>query len=125
MQECMQRLVGIIRTEAELKRAADEIAVLRDRVSRVKVEGNRQYNPAWHQALDLHALLTVSETVTVAALERKESRGGHAREDYPKMDPKFGKVNVVVRKVRGEITVSQEPLPEMPDDLKGLLEGEK
>jgi len=125
LQECMQRLVGIIRTEAELKRAADEIAVLRDRVSRVKVEGNRQYNPAWHQALDLHALLTVSETVTVAALERKESRGGHAREDYPKMDPKFGKVNVVVRKVRGEITVSQEPLPEMPDDLKGLLEGEK
>ncbi len=125
LQGCMQRLVGIIRTEAELKKALDEIAVLRERALRVKVEGNRQYNPAWHLALDLHALLTVSEAVTLAALERKESRGGHAREDYPKMDPKFGNVNVVVRKVRGEFSVSQEPLPAMPDELKRLLETEK
>jgi succinate dehydrogenase / fumarate reductase flavoprotein subunit len=125
LQECMQSLVGIIRTEGELKKALDEIAVLRQRAHRVRVGGNREYNPAWHQALDLHSLLTVSEIVTRAALERKESRGAHTREDYPKMDPAFGKANVVVRQVNGEITVPQEPLPEMPDDLKKLFEGDK
>jgi succinate dehydrogenase / fumarate reductase flavoprotein subunit len=125
LQECMQSLVGIIRTEGELKKALDEIAVLHQRAHRVRVGGNREYNPAWHLALDLHSLLTVSEVVTRAALERKESRGAHTREDYPKMDPTLGKANVVVRQVNGEITVSQEPLPEMPDDLKKLFEGDK
>jgi succinate dehydrogenase / fumarate reductase flavoprotein subunit len=125
LQECMQSLVGIIRTEGELKKALDEIAGLKARAARVRVEGTRHYNPGWHLALDLHSLLTVSEAVTLAALERKESRGGHAREDYPKMDPAFGKVNVVVRKVGGELTVTREPLPGMPDELKQLLEGDK
>jgi succinate dehydrogenase / fumarate reductase flavoprotein subunit len=75
--------------------------------------------------MDLHSMLTVSEAVTRAGLERKESRGAHTREDYPRMDPKFGSVNVVVRRVRDEITVSQEPLPQMPDDLKRLFEEKK
>ncbi len=122
LQECMQVLVGIIRTEGELKKALEEIVVLKERAKRVKVEGNRQYNPGWHLALDLKSLLTVSETVARAALERKESRGGHTREDYPKPDASFGKVNVVVRTRGSEIIVSREPLPEMPDDLKKLLE---
>jgi succinate dehydrogenase / fumarate reductase, flavoprotein subunit len=125
LQECMQSLVGIIRTEGELKKALDEIAVLRGRARRIKIGGNREYNPAWHLALDLDSLLTVSEVVIRAALERRESRGAHTREDYPKMDPTFGRVNVVVRQVGREITVSQEPLPEMPDDLKGLFAGDK
>ena len=125
LQECMQSLVGIIRTEGELKKALDEIGVLRERTRRIKIGGNREYNPAWHLALDLDSLLTVSEIVTRAAMERKESRGAHTREDYPKMDPAFGKANVVVRQVNGEITVPQEPLPEMPDDLKKLFEGDK
>ncbi|MFQ5829413.1 MAG: fumarate reductase/succinate dehydrogenase flavoprotein subunit [Candidatus Methylomirabilia bacterium] len=125
LQECMQSLVGIIRTEGELKKALEEIAALKARAQRVRVEATRQYNPSWHLTLDLHSLLTVSEVITLGALERKESRGGHTREDYPKMDPEFGKVNMVVRAVRGELTVSQEPVPEVPDDLKKLLEGEK
>ncbi|MFQ5993338.1 MAG: FAD-binding protein, partial [Nitrospiraceae bacterium] len=125
LQECMQSLVGIIRTEGELKKALDEIAVLRQRAHRVRVGGNREYNPAWHLALDLDSLLTVSEVVTLSALERKESRGAHTREDYPKMDPAFGKANVVVRQVNGEVTISQEPLQEMPGDLKKLFEGDK
>jgi succinate dehydrogenase / fumarate reductase flavoprotein subunit len=125
LQECMQNLVGIIRTEVELKRALEEIAGLRARAGRVRVEGTRHYNPGWHLALDLYSLLTVSEAVTLAALERKESRGGHTREDYPKMDPEFGRVNVVVRKVDDGLAVTREPLPVMPDELKTHLEGDK
>jgi len=125
LQECMQSLVGIIRTEGELKKALEEIATLRERCRRIKIDGNRQYNPAWHLALDLHSLLTVSHAVTLAALERKESRGGHTRDDYPKTDPELGKVNLVVRKVGIELTVGREPLPQMPPELRQLLEGDK
>ncbi len=125
LQECMQSLVGIIRTEGELKKALEEIAGLRARAGRVRVEGTRHYNPGWHLALDLYSLLTVSEAVTLAALERKESRGGHTREDYPKMDPEFGRVNVVVRKVDDGLAVTREPLSAMSEELKKLLEGDK
>jgi len=125
LQECMQILVGIIRNEGELKKALEELAVLRERKRRVRVDGNRQYNPGWHLAMDLHSMLTVSEAVARAALERKESRGAHTREDHPRMDPKFGSVNVVVRRVRDEMTVSQEPLPRMPEELRRLFEESK
>jgi succinate dehydrogenase / fumarate reductase flavoprotein subunit len=73
-------------------------------------------------ALDLYSMLTVSEAVTLSAIERKESRGGHTRDDYPKPDPKFGKVNVVVRKMKGQLNVAQEPLPEIPEELKKIIE---
>jgi succinate dehydrogenase / fumarate reductase flavoprotein subunit len=122
LQECMQTLVGIIRTESELQRALDEIARLKARADTVSVQGNRQYNSAWHQALDLGCMLTVSEAITRAAIERKESRGGHTRDDFPVADPALGKVNVVTRRVNGEITTVLEPLPEMPDELKRIIE---
>ncbi len=122
LEDCMQDLVGIIRTGAELERALDGIEQLRRRLSRVTVQGNRQYNPGWHLALDLHSMLTVAEAVTRSAIERRESRGGHTRDDYPGVDPAFGKVNVVTRRVGGEIVVGQEPLPEVPDELKRIIE---
>ena len=122
LQECMQDLVGIIRTEDELQRALKEIDALKERAARVSVIGNRQYNPGWHLAMDLFSMLTISEAVTRAAIERKESRGGHTREDYPSTDPSLGAVNVVVRKRDGEISLNQEPLPQMPDDLRELFE---
>jgi len=121
----MQSLVGIIRNEGELKKALEELAVLRERRGRVRVDGNRQYNPGWHLAMDLHSLLMVAEAVARAALERKESRGAHTREDYPRMDATFGRVNMVVRRVGDAISVSQEPLPQMPDDLRRLFEERK
>jgi succinate dehydrogenase / fumarate reductase flavoprotein subunit len=123
LQECMNSLVGIIRTEVELVKALDELAVLKERAKRVRVEGHRQYNPGWHLALDLNTLLAVSEAITRAALERKESRGGHTRDDFPDTDAELGKVNVVVRQRGDELIVSTEPIPVMPDDLKKLLEG--
>ncbi|HZD70928.1 MAG TPA: fumarate reductase/succinate dehydrogenase flavoprotein subunit [Actinomycetes bacterium] len=122
LQETMQDLVGIIRTEGELKAAMEKLAVLKERAGRVRVEGNRQYNPGWHLALDLGSMLTVSECVATAALERKESRGGHTRDDYPKPDPEAGKLNMVLRQRDGGLELRREPLPEMPEDLRQLFE---
>jgi succinate dehydrogenase / fumarate reductase flavoprotein subunit len=125
LQQTMQELVGIIRTEGELKSALEKLALLQDRAANVRVEGNRQYNPGWHLAMDLQSLLTVSECVTTAALERKESRGAHTRDDYPKADAELGRVNMVLRQDNGKLGLRREPLPEMPDDLRELFEETK
>jgi succinate dehydrogenase / fumarate reductase flavoprotein subunit len=122
LQECMQANVGIIRTESELKTAIEQIGLFKRRLANVRVEGNRQFNPGWHVALDLRSMLTVAEAVTLSALERKESRGGHTREDYPKTDPHFAKVNVVLGRMGDTFAVRQEALPEMPSELKQLFE---
>ncbi len=122
LQDSMHVNVGIIRTDSELRQALVNIADLRDRLTRVQVEGNIQYNPGWHLALDMEHMLAVSEAITLAAIERKESRGGHTRDDFPGASADFGKVNVVVR-LRGDaMSVTQEPLPIMPDELKALFE---
>jgi succinate dehydrogenase / fumarate reductase flavoprotein subunit len=125
LQQCMQDLVGIIRTESELRQALEIIQQFKKRSKQVKVEGNRHYNTGWHLALDLHSLLTFAEAATLAAIERKESRGGHTRDDFPNTDAKYAKINIIVRKKAGELTLAQEPLPEMPDELKALLEETK
>ncbi len=122
LQQCMHTLVGIIRTEDELIKALEELAVLQDRATRVRVEGHRQYNPGWHLALDLGPLLAVSECVTRAAVERRESRGAQTRDDYPTTDPELAKVNVVVRLRDGVLSTELESRPPLPDDLAKLLE---
>ncbi len=122
LQECMHNLVGIIRTEDELKQALEELVALRDRATRVGVEGHRQYNPGWHLALDLRSMLAVSECIARAALERRESRGGHTREDYPRTDPEQATFNIVIRQRGNEVTLTNEEKPAMPDDLRALLE---
>ena len=103
LQDMMQDLVGIVRNEGEMKRALDCLRTLRARAARVGIGGHREYNPGWHSALDLHNLLTVSEAITLSAIERKESRGGHFREDYPDKDPAFATFNIVTRKSRDAI----------------------
>ncbi|MGH7856797.1 MAG: FAD-binding protein, partial [Candidatus Binatia bacterium] len=124
LQETMQTLVGIIRTESDLAKAIDEIGELRDRAAKVKAPGGRVYNPGWHMALDLEAMLDVSECCARAALERRESRGGHTRDDYPATDPEFGKVNVICRSAADEVVISREALAVMPDDLRDLIDKE-
>jgi succinate dehydrogenase flavoprotein subunit len=121
LQECMQDLVGIIRTDDELAKALEELAVLHERATRVHVEGHRQYNPGWHLALDLDPLLAVSECITTAARERTESRGAQTREDFPGPDPELAKVNIVVRQRDGELSLAREPLPVIPAELDALL----
>jgi succinate dehydrogenase / fumarate reductase flavoprotein subunit len=125
LQETMHALVGIIRNEPELKEALKRIERLKERARKVHVDGHRQYNPGWHTALDLESLLTVAECSAVAALERKESRGGHTRDDHPYTDDTWGKVNVVLRWKDARVQVSREPLPEMPADLKALFQERK
>jgi succinate dehydrogenase flavoprotein subunit len=123
LQDMMQDLVGIVRQEKEMLQALERIEQLKARAQRVGVSGNREYNPGWHTAIDLNNLLTVSEMVTRAALERKESRGAHFRDDYPAKDDKFGSFNIVIRKgAAGEPQIMREPIPEMPAELKQIIE---
>jgi len=125
LQETMQMLVGIIRHARELREALVRIEALKERARKVRVDGHRQYNPGWHTALDLDALLTVAECCAMAALERQESRGAHTRDDYPYTDDQWGNLNVVLRLPEGRLQVSREPLPPMPAELKALCQERK
>ncbi|HXF39541.1 MAG TPA: fumarate reductase/succinate dehydrogenase flavoprotein subunit [Blastocatellia bacterium] len=123
LQEMMQELVGIVRKEDEMQRALEGISRLWRRASTVGVTGNREYNPGWHTALDLSNLLTVSEAVTLSAIERKESRGAQFRDDYPDKSEAFAKINIAVRKDSdGTMKVVRDVIPEMPAELKQVIE---
>ncbi len=123
LQDLMQDKVGIVRRQDEMEQALEGILKLCERARHVAVGGNREYNPGWHTALDLNNLLTVSEAITRAALQRKESRGAHFRDDFPEKDETFGTFNLIVRKGKdGEMQVSREPLVPLRDDLKQVIE---
>jgi succinate dehydrogenase / fumarate reductase flavoprotein subunit len=123
LQDLMQELVGIVRQEQEMLQALDRIRELKEASERVSVDGNREYNNGWHTALDLQNLLTVSEMVARAALERKESRGAHFREDYPSKSEEFGKFNFVLRKgADGGMEFTPVPIPPIRDDLKQIIQ---
>jgi len=123
LQDMMQDLVGIVRTEDEMQRALIGVRELRQRSENVKATGNIDFNPSWHTALDLHNLLNVSEAITLAAIERKESRGGQFRDDYPAKDPEFAKFNFTIKKSDGgEMQIARVPIPEMPEELKKIIE---
>ncbi|MDQ6838960.1 MAG: fumarate reductase/succinate dehydrogenase flavoprotein subunit [Actinomycetota bacterium] len=123
LQATMQDLVGIIRTEVEMQKALDAVMDLAGRIDHISVEGHRQYNPGWHLALDLRNMLVVSEAVAKAAMERKESRGGHTRDDYPMTDEHWAKLNVIVSLDDNKrVAIRQQPLPVMPADLTEIVE---
>jgi succinate dehydrogenase / fumarate reductase flavoprotein subunit len=122
LQEMMQDLVGIVRREEEMLRALEGLAQLRQRARNAKVTGNREYNPGWHTALDLHNLLTVAEAIPRSGLARRESRGGHFRDDFPDKAERWGKVNLVARKgADGRMELGEVPIPEMPAELKQII----
>ena len=126
LQGMMQKLVGIVRHDSEMRQALDGLAALAARAERVGVHGNREYNPGWHTALDLKHLLTVSEAITLAAIERKESRGGHFRDDFPDKDPAYAGFNIVVHKgPSGEMQLARRPIPPMPVELQAIIEEQK
>lgn len=122
LQKMMQRRVGIIREEKDLKMALDVIATLRERLMKVKVGGNVQYNPGWHMAMDLNNMLDISEAVARAALERTESRGAHTREDHPETEKEWGKVNLIVNKRGGSMAVERVPLQVPPPEMQSLID---
>jgi succinate dehydrogenase / fumarate reductase flavoprotein subunit len=126
LQEMMQSLVGIVRTESEMQQALQELGVLQARAAKAGIQGHREYNPGWHTAIDLGNLLTVSEAITRSAIERKESRGGHFREDYPDKNPEYATFNIVTRKgTGGQMEIRRVPLPPMPAELKQVIEEQK
>jgi len=122
LQAVMGDLVGIIRRKNELEDALVKLAELRERVAKVSVGGGRRYNPGWHLALDLRNMLVVSECTAKAALEREESRGGHTREDFPKMDPKWRNVNLVCSLDGDKVRLEHKPVPTMRPDLIQLFD---
>jgi succinate dehydrogenase / fumarate reductase flavoprotein subunit len=125
LQGSMQALVGIVRTESEMQEALERLVGYKERASRVGVSGHREYHAGWHTALDLRNLLTVAEAIARSAVERKESRGGHFREDYPDKVSEFGSINVMVKQAGDSMQVSRVPIAPMPDELKQVIEEQK
>jgi len=125
LQETMQNLVGIFRNEEDLSRALEKLEKLKERTGRLSVEGSRLFNPGWHLAQDLKAMLTVSEAVTRSALARQESRGAHSRIDYAGPNPAWGAKNNVIVREGSTMALRQTPVPEMPNELKQLVADEK
>jgi succinate dehydrogenase / fumarate reductase flavoprotein subunit len=125
LQETMQNLVGIFRNKEDLIRALEELEKLKERAGRLSVEGSRLFNPGWHLARDLKAMLTVSEAVTRSALAREESRGAHSRIDHAGLDATWGTKNNVVVRQGSAMTLRQSAVPELPGDLKQLVADEK
>ena len=123
LQNMMQANVGIVRLQNEMEFALGGIEKLKARAAKVAVQGHLEYNPGWHTAIDLKHLLTVSEAITMSAIDRKESRGGHFREDFPNKDPEASKYNNVISKTAdGSMKLRREPIPPMPEALKQVIE---
>jgi len=126
LQETMQSLVGIVRTESEMQQALSDLARLNHRATKAGVIGHREYNPGWHTSIDLNNLLTVSEAITRSAIERKESRGGHFREDFPDKAAEFGSINIVTaRAADGTMSVRRVPIAPIPPELKQIIEDQQ
>jgi succinate dehydrogenase / fumarate reductase flavoprotein subunit len=126
LQHLMQDLVGIVRSEEDMQRALTALGELQARAARVGVTGHREFNTGWHASQDLWNLLAVSEMITRSAIERKESRGGHFRTDYPEKDPAYAAFNFVVRRgADGAMQVSRAPIPPMPAELQQVIEENK
>ena len=122
LQETMQNYVGIFRNEDDLKKGLSDLQQLKERAGRVRVEGSRLFNPGWHLARDLKSMLTVSEAVALSALERKESRGAHSRIDYPNYDEAWAVKNNIVARDGEQLKLTQMSIPEMPAELKQILD---
>jgi succinate dehydrogenase / fumarate reductase flavoprotein subunit len=124
LQEVMGSYVGVFRTKEKIQDGIEEIQVLKDRASQLRIEGSRMFNPGWHLCKDLKSMLIVSEAIAKCALQREESRGAHSRVDFPKYDDeKWGKVNSVISKDNGTMKISTSPLPQMPEELRQIVEG--
>jgi succinate dehydrogenase / fumarate reductase flavoprotein subunit len=122
LQEMMQNLVGIVRLGNELEEAIAHIEKFQQQEKSIACGGNRGYNPGWHTAIELKHMLTVAEAIAKAAHERKESRGGHFREDFPDKSEQFGNVNISIRKGEdGKMIVKQIPKQKMRDDLQAII----
>jgi succinate dehydrogenase / fumarate reductase flavoprotein subunit len=125
LQQMMNDLVGIIRVGAEMREAIDKLELMKERAKHVSVSGDTKFNPGWHIALDLMNMLLVSEAVAKSAMEREESRGGHTRDDFPTMDPKWRAIHVITSWDGSKVSTERQTLPPMPKELAELFDGEE
>ena len=125
LQQMMNDLVGIIRVGAEMREAIEKLEVMKERAKHVSVSGDTKFNPGWHIALDLMNMLLVSEAVAKSAMEREESRGGHTRDDFPTMDPKWRAIHVITSWDGSKVSTERQTLPPMPKELAGLFDVEE
>src|SRR5260370_34013039 len=121
LQDFMQSLVGIFRTEEDLQKALGELEKLKPRLERMRADGSRMFNPGWHLTRDLRSMVLISEAVTRSALARRESRGAHSRIDYPNDDDTWAQQNNIIVKRGDQMTLEQRPVSEMPAELKEIL----
>ena len=109
-----------------MQKALGVIGELKARAVKAGVGGGRDYNPGWHTSLDLACLLTVSEAIAKAALDRKESRGGHVRDDFPDKSTEGGTYNSIIKKgPDGQMVLERRPLTPLPEELKQIIEDQK
>jgi succinate dehydrogenase / fumarate reductase, flavoprotein subunit len=125
LQQMMNDLVGIIRVGAEMREAIEKLELMKERAKHVSVSGDTKFNPGWHIALDLMNMLLVSEAVAKSAMEREESRGGHTRDDFPTMDPKWRAIHVITSWDGSKVSTERQTLPPMPKELAGLFDVEE
>jgi succinate dehydrogenase / fumarate reductase flavoprotein subunit len=125
LQEVMQNLVGIFRTEEDLRKALVELEKLKARAAKAVVEGSRLFNPGWHLSCDLKSMLAISEAVAHSALARQESRGAHSRMDFPNPDQVWEKKHNVIVCENGAMRRRENPVEEMPAELKQILAEDK
>jgi succinate dehydrogenase / fumarate reductase flavoprotein subunit len=125
LQQMMNDLVGIIRVGAEMREAIEKLEVMKERAKHVSVSGDTKFNPGWHIALDLMNMLLVSEAVAKSAMEREESRGGHTRDDFPTMDPKWRAIHVITSWDGSKVSTERQTLPPLPKELAELFDGEE
>ena len=125
LQQMMNDLVGIIRVGAEMTEAIEKLEAMKERAKHVSVSGDTKFNPGWHIALDLMNMLLVSEAVAKSAMEREESRGGHTRDDFPTMDPKWRAIHVITSWDGSKVSTERQTLPPMPKELAGLFDVEE
>ncbi|MEQ9618712.1 MAG: succinate dehydrogenase flavoprotein subunit [Deltaproteobacteria bacterium] len=124
LQEIMGSYVGVFRTREKINEGIEELGVLKERASQLRIEGSRMFNPGWHLCKDLHSMLIVSEALAKCAYQREESRGAHSRVDFPDADnEKWGKVNSVISKDNGDMKIGTSPLSQMPEELKKIVDG--
>jgi succinate dehydrogenase / fumarate reductase flavoprotein subunit len=124
LQEAMSSFVGVFRTKEKLAEGLEELQVLKERASQLRIEGSRMFNPGWHLCKDLKSMLIVSEAIAKSAHQREESRGAHSRVDFPKYDnEKWGNVNSVISKDNGTMKIGTSPLLQMPEELRKIVEG--
>jgi len=123
IQDVMSEHAPIVRDRAGLEAGLASILDLGARARRCGTGGSstRAFNPGWHTAQDLHSMLVNAEALLRSALARQESRGAHARTDYPKTEESLASVNYVAEKTPDGMRVTAEERPAMPDYLAEAL----